>query len=1196
MEVGRISARLDAIFDDAGFDRFDRRVRAARNDSRREVTQKLDSKYDGKGFDQFDKASDRAHKSHTRLIGVVGKSGAALRAVGTGAAAGAVGLGLLGKTAIGTASDINESLAKNQVLFGKHAKGIDAWSKETASALGVSRQQALESTGTFGNLFTALDIAPKKSADMSKGLVKLAADMASFNNASPEETLEAIRSGLVGETEPLRKFGVNMNDAALRTEALRLGLVKNTKEALDPQAKALAANALITKQTAAAHGDFARTSGGLANQGRILRARLSDVSAELGAKLLPAAVKVVSGINKIIDVFSGAEKQSKRTEGAMAGVRGAVTKVGDVFRSIFRFIGRVINDNQDNVDGFKRNIQNLAGAVSRLLSRIADAFRDTFGGNSGTTRSIRQIIHAVGQIIVAVQGVLTYIVRSMVPGISQVFRGAFTVIRGAVRLIAGILTGDFRKAWAGVKDIFGGALKAVAGLLRAATAPFRKGASDIWHAMEDTLDKGWATIKRKSVDFINDVIGILNKIPGVHIGKIGQVTDQGGTGNRPSDQGGVGHPQRLAEGGKITSPIVLMGEEAPTHPEWVIPTNPAYRQRAISLWMASARELGIPGFRQGGFFSQKEMEQLWARHGGGDTQIAGAVGMAESGGDPNAANGPYHGLWQIGPGGPFDPDANAAAGVSKWRASGWQPWEAYTGPDGKGSDGNFRKFMGGSLLGDVWGGIKGAAGGAFDLVGDLLGRLPKLPNLPGWIKPALSNALGKAKDYIRDKAGGIFGGGGDTSTTGLIPQVKRALSFARSHGWGGSVQSGFRSDAEQLRIWNSGIRPAAKPRALGGAGSNHSTGQAVDVSDPAGFERAMALMGAGRLYARVPSDPIHFSVTGYKKGGKRPAKKKGPPKPILDKPDAKGINRSLARGERGITKYESRIQNLERDYGQLDRRFGLSEEDWVVEHDDGSITIDTDIKDKRVKELDALIRKRRQIKREIDRYRAAITRLIGKLQEAVAVLRSALARAKGKARKKERAGYREAIGDHRTRIGELRGVFGDLSQDVEDAGIDLEELRGERATVQSATGQGATPTEAETPGEAGEATPPETSPNVQAMLDEANTLNAGLRADIKTAQQNFAVFRGPGDIGVGGYANALAAATMGGRAVGTEAINAPVTASGSSVWKPGSDNITVEVRSFVPPSPAEAAKLGRAVVQGLDAATARRGDVRELIP
>ena len=230
------------------------------------------------------------------------------RAIGIGMAAG-VGATVVagkqlfdfGKTAVNTASDINESLSKNEVLFGRQAKGIENFSKRSANAFGISRQSALEYTGTFGNLFNALGISNKESAKFSTGLVKLSADMASFNNSTPEEALEAIRSGLVGETEPLRRFGVNMNDATLKAQAMKMGLIKNTKEALTPQTKALAAQALIVKQTSAAHGDFARTSDQLANRQRRLQARWSDMKSSLGTALLPAVNNISGALLDLAD-------------------------------------------------------------------------------------------------------------------------------------------------------------------------------------------------------------------------------------------------------------------------------------------------------------------------------------------------------------------------------------------------------------------------------------------------------------------------------------------------------------------------------------------------------------------------------------------------------------------------------------------------------------------------------------------------------------------------------------------------------------------------------------------------------------------------------------------------------------------------------------------------------------------------------
>jgi hypothetical protein len=239
----------------------------------------------------------------------------------------AAGQGLVefAKGSIEAASSVNESQSKVQVVFGQSAGQVAAFANVSAKSFGISKAAALEAAGTFGNLFVALKLPQEQAATMSVRLEKLAADMASFNNASPAEVLEAIRAGLVGETEPLRRFGVNMNDATLRQEALSLGLVKTTKDVLPPAVKAQAAYALMLDQTKTAQGDFARTSGGLANQQRILAASLEDQKAALGAKLLPLWVGFAKALNNVVlPAVTG-------VAGAFANSPGAVKMFAGVF-------------------------------------------------------------------------------------------------------------------------------------------------------------------------------------------------------------------------------------------------------------------------------------------------------------------------------------------------------------------------------------------------------------------------------------------------------------------------------------------------------------------------------------------------------------------------------------------------------------------------------------------------------------------------------------------------------------------------------------------------------------------------------------------------------------------------------------------------------------------------------------------------
>lgn len=201
------------------------------------------------------------------------------------------------KSIIDAASDLNEAGTAVGAVFGSAAGNIDAWAGGAATALGQSKLQALDAAKSFGIYGQAAGLGAEANAEFSKGLVGLATDFASFYNASPQEAIDAIAAGLRGEAEPLRRFGVLLDDATLRQKALEMGLISTTKDALTPQQKVLAAHASILAQTGTAQGDFARTSEGLANQQRIAAAQFENFKATLGTAFLPMIIEVMKVVN-----------------------------------------------------------------------------------------------------------------------------------------------------------------------------------------------------------------------------------------------------------------------------------------------------------------------------------------------------------------------------------------------------------------------------------------------------------------------------------------------------------------------------------------------------------------------------------------------------------------------------------------------------------------------------------------------------------------------------------------------------------------------------------------------------------------------------------------------------------------------------------------------------------------------------------
>lgn len=258
-------------------------------------------------------------------------------------------LGLTAPIALGAkqvfdaASDMSESMSKVQVVFGETGDEIVKWSKDSAQAMGLSQQAALEAAGSYGNLFQAFGVARGPATDMSKSLVQLASDLASFNNTSTDDALLALRSGLSGETEPLKRFGIAINDARLKDEALRLGLIKSTKDALDPAAKSQAAYALIMKDSTLAQGDFARTADGAANRQRILAAEFQNAKASIGQGLLPVATKLFGVVGDLISGFNGLSPQMKNIILIGAGIAAAIGPIISLVGALTVGIGFLVS-------------------------------------------------------------------------------------------------------------------------------------------------------------------------------------------------------------------------------------------------------------------------------------------------------------------------------------------------------------------------------------------------------------------------------------------------------------------------------------------------------------------------------------------------------------------------------------------------------------------------------------------------------------------------------------------------------------------------------------------------------------------------------------------------------------------------------------------------------------------------------------
>ena len=228
-----------------------------------------------------------------------------------------------GKAAIGVASDLNEVQNVVDTTFGAEgAIKINEWARNAAEAFGESELQAKQFTSTLGAMFKSMGVSQAATEGMSMSLAGLAGDMASFYNLDPTEAFEKLRSGISGETEPLKQLGINMSVVNLEALAMSMGIKKSYDEMTQAEQATLRYQ-YIMNATADAQGDFANTSDSLANQQRILQLEIQTLAAEIGQDLMPIAQEVLSTAKDAIEWAIEHKDSLEKLAVAVIGVTGA---------------------------------------------------------------------------------------------------------------------------------------------------------------------------------------------------------------------------------------------------------------------------------------------------------------------------------------------------------------------------------------------------------------------------------------------------------------------------------------------------------------------------------------------------------------------------------------------------------------------------------------------------------------------------------------------------------------------------------------------------------------------------------------------------------------------------------------------------------------------------------------------------------
>ena len=396
-----------------------------------------------------------------RIAGIQSRFSGIASAAGKAGAAASVAvtapLVAFGRSAFIAAMDAEELRSAFNVTFGKNGAMMEAWAARTGAAVGRTNVELMQAANTFGIFFNQAD--PAKSAGMSQQFAMLAQDLASFYNVDPGTALEKLRSGLTGESEPLRDFGVFMTEAAVKAQALKMGL-KPVNGELTEQQKIMARAGLIMAQTSAAQGDLARTSGSTANQLRASQAAWDNLSLIVGQQLIPALTPLIQTFTGLIQSFSSLSPETRKwiviVGGAaavlgpvlvgVAGIASAIATLGPIIVTVGGFFTAalpIIGGAMAAIVGTITLPVALIGAAIAGLGYLVYANWDRIKGafNAG--------VAAVKGVVGALPGWMTNIGRMMMEGLLM----AINPMALAVKLISMAKTGvQAFKNYLGIKS------------------------------------------------------------------------------------------------------------------------------------------------------------------------------------------------------------------------------------------------------------------------------------------------------------------------------------------------------------------------------------------------------------------------------------------------------------------------------------------------------------------------------------------------------------------------------------------------------------------------------------------------------------------------------------------------------------------------------------------------------------------------
>lgn len=424
----------------------------------------------------------------------VDKVGRSLNKMALPAAAVVAGIAAVGKAAVDSASRTQQAMGALDSVFGKNAAVVKKWSDSAATDVGLSKSQYGELASVIGAQLKNLGIPFDQIAGKTNNLVKMGADMAATFGGSTADAVSALSATLRGETDPIERYGVSIKQATIDAEMAKQGTDKLEGSAAK-QARTMATLALITEQTASAHGQFARESDSAAGAAQIQAAQIENLKSSLGTALLPIVAKVSAALGQ----FAAFAQKNTTFVQILAGVILALAVAVLVMVAALKIYNTVMAVVAIvNETAWLAALGPIALVIIAVLAVVAvivilwkksELFRRIV---LGVWAAIRGAALAVARAVSTAWRATWAALSATARAFGAVARAVWTAVRSAASAVASAVRAVWRVVWAALSAY----VRAYVAVFRAVFTGITAVASTVAHAVTSAWGAVWTQLER----------------------------------------------------------------------------------------------------------------------------------------------------------------------------------------------------------------------------------------------------------------------------------------------------------------------------------------------------------------------------------------------------------------------------------------------------------------------------------------------------------------------------------------------------------------------------------------------------------------------------------------------------------------------------------------------------------------------------